>query len=961
VTLQEVVELQGKRHALFPWVPGVTLRDLLEALSLAGRPASIGLVGRVLIDAARSLGAAQSSRPHGGLSDASLQLGFDGVVSVLDWGAPRVSRFRPLGRVNFAADVFALGAVLHAALTGHAGDYTPLPSTLPQPSTTHAEATTAIDAVVLKAIAVQADDRHAGVAALADELEAVLGEQVATTQQLGDEVRSLFRDRIKLLQSLGGLIEPAKEDLEAELPGAVRPFIPTGTQAYGANPLVRSGPRPGIPLGTQPYGSNPMLPVVKELTNEPLPEIGEHERTQVRIPVPPEKPMVPWESSPELPAVGVADEGTQPGVFAPTSRDEAPRRASGSHAIPQDDGPKPRASAPRPSRPSLAELATKTTPGGSEVEESKTGPQPVLVEEASKTGPSEVHEPALGDDDGLAATGVRAAFTPPDEDDGLAATGAHAVLVPDGNSPSGVRGDTTSPGIAADVVLPPSGRGDSTSPGIAGSALSPAGVRGDTTSPGIAADAVLSSAARGDSTSPGLGADARAALTDDGAPTSAGGPDAKPVLTGSRNAFKPGDGAAPAVTGSRGAFKPADGPSSTSSERPGLTGSRGAFKPAEAGPTPSVTGSRSALKPDAARVTGSRAAIPEGRRPTGLDALSVEAVRMTGSRAALSTEPPTNLVDVPDDTQPRAKLRPSGVPPAQQDGATNPRIPLPPERTDPIGVPHEDTNPSARAPRDDTNPEARAPIGDPETVEPTRPRAPRPSSPRHATDDLEDSDTAPRPRNTTEEERARARGQERVATPPRGIEVMGEEFADLNEPTAVRKRIVEPVEEEAELNEPTAVRKRIVEPVEEEEDEGILNEPTAVRTRPEAVQGSSGTALRVVMVGLLVVVVGIAIAVVMKLKAQAEAEPVPELVEEIDAGLAEVPDAGVAAVVPLVDDVEDAGEEEEEDDDAGVDEEDAGVDAPDAGTVDAGTPDAGKAVVKKAPPKKTVKKKKRRR
>ncbi|HEY0883448.1 MAG TPA: hypothetical protein VGD87_18070, partial [Archangium sp.] len=163
MTLQEVGELQGKRHALFAWVPGVTLRDLLEALSLAGRPASIGLVGRVIIDAARALASARAPRAHGGLSDAALQIGFDGVVSVLDWGAPRVSRFRPLGRVNFAADVFSLGAVLHAALTGHAGDYTPLPSTLPQPSSTHPEATPAIDAVVFKAIAVQADDRQSGV------------------------------------------------------------------------------------------------------------------------------------------------------------------------------------------------------------------------------------------------------------------------------------------------------------------------------------------------------------------------------------------------------------------------------------------------------------------------------------------------------------------------------------------------------------------------------------------------------------------------------------------------------------------------------------------------------------------------------------------------------------------------------------------------------------------------------
>ena len=152
VTLQEVGELQGKRHALFPWVPGVTLRELIKALELIGAPAPLGLIARVIIDAARALATISPARPHGGINDAAMQIGFDGHVSVLDFGAPRISRFKPIGRVNFAADVFALGGVLHAMLTGFAGDYASPPVTLASPSTSHPEATPAIDDVVMRAL-----------------------------------------------------------------------------------------------------------------------------------------------------------------------------------------------------------------------------------------------------------------------------------------------------------------------------------------------------------------------------------------------------------------------------------------------------------------------------------------------------------------------------------------------------------------------------------------------------------------------------------------------------------------------------------------------------------------------------------------------------------------------------------------------------------------------------------------
>lgn len=326
ITLQEVGELQGKRHALFEWVPGATLRETLRALEAVGNPIPLGLVGRVLVDAARALEGATPPRPHGGLQDAAMQIGFDGVVSVLDWGAPRISRFRPLGRVNFAADVFALGGVLHSALTGFQGDYATPASTLATPSNSHPEATPAIDDIVQRALSPQPDARQADAGSFADELEAVLGDTLFTARQLADVVGTLFKDRIKLLQSLGGLMEPsAGASREAELPMA---GIPTGTQ-------------PGVGGGD-----------------------GQSDRTLPRAPAPlPPKPMVPWESAVALPATEPTSEPTLPRVISservqrvvaapnpePPSEPTLPRINS-SEVIPRASNPEP------PSEPTLPRI-----------------------------------------------------------------------------------------------------------------------------------------------------------------------------------------------------------------------------------------------------------------------------------------------------------------------------------------------------------------------------------------------------------------------------------------------------------------------------------------------------------------------------------------------------------------------------------------------------------------------------
>lgn len=324
VTLQEVGELQGKRHALFEFVPGVTLRELIHALELLGNPIPLGLVARVVVDAAKSIDAISPARTHGGLNDGALQIGFDGKVSVLDFGAPRVSRFRPIGRVNFAADVFAMGAVVHACLTGFQGEYAKSLGTLPAPSTSHAEATPALDDVVMRALSQQPDARQRDVGTFGDELEAVVGPLLFTHDKLSEVVQTLFKDRIKLLQSLGGLVNTtSKPDLEAELP---MPGIPAGTQpGIGGPKALIPGDDPSEP--TNPRASpKEMLPTPRATAPKPKPP----------------KEMVPWDSNPSVETVEPASEPTLPRV---NSSDAVPRAAPVPSAVksinltPADDMP----------------------------------------------------------------------------------------------------------------------------------------------------------------------------------------------------------------------------------------------------------------------------------------------------------------------------------------------------------------------------------------------------------------------------------------------------------------------------------------------------------------------------------------------------------------------------------------------------------------------------------------------
>ncbi len=200
LSLIELDTLEGSPVALYDYVAGVTLRELVAAFRQQARPAPLDLLGRVIIDAAMALGAVTGVHWHNGISDGSILVGFDGVTRVLDYGAPRNSgRFGSRSALPGAQrDVFTLGAVIHSVLTGFAGHYATT-ALLDTPSKGHGDVSPALDDVVLTAMSPALDQRQASVAQLANELEGALGGSVLDTAGVSATLKRLFRDRISAL------------------------------------------------------------------------------------------------------------------------------------------------------------------------------------------------------------------------------------------------------------------------------------------------------------------------------------------------------------------------------------------------------------------------------------------------------------------------------------------------------------------------------------------------------------------------------------------------------------------------------------------------------------------------------------------------------------------------------------------------------------------------------------------
>ena len=450
VTLREVVEVEGRRYGVWSLAQADSLQDLVERLQDAGAPIPLGFIVRLIVDAARTLVAITPAKPHGGLSDGSLLITVDGDVLIMDFGCPRPGRFTAAGAPSFVNDVFALGAVLHATLTGFGGTYADAITEglqLPPPSQLHDECTPAIDDIVSRAISRNIEQRQPDLELLADELEAVLGEQLFTKSQVQAFLSKHAQRPGPPVPDVDPGPAPGIDEVPTgqhfsvgtseTMPGLEPVRIPTGTQpgtppndafAAVASP-ADTQPQPTIPLSTQPGVPNPVLmngpppdatiprasvpPMTPKASSPSRPPAPIPMETQPRI-VAPSANDLPKPSSPSRPPAPIPME-TQPRIVAPpvtdTRENELPRPSSPS----RPPAPIPMETQPRIVAPPVTDTRENEVPTGPRAVPAPTNvsyaklewaqgqtrvPTPPLGVPAVSDSLPDLDAPALGDDDG---------------------------------------------------------------------------------------------------------------------------------------------------------------------------------------------------------------------------------------------------------------------------------------------------------------------------------------------------------------------------------------------------------------------------------------------------------------------------------------------------------------------------------------------------------------------------------
>jgi hypothetical protein len=345
VPLREVTLVGGRRMTVWDAVNAESLQELIERLHDSGNRVPVGLLARVVCEASRALASISPPKPHGGLGDGALLLTPEGQVLVMDFGCPRPSRFTAAGPPSLANDVFSMGGIVHACLTGYGGMYASAVAEglqLPKPSQLHEGSTAAIDDVVSRAISRSVEQRQPDLELFADELEAAVGPQLFTTAQVSAFLRA------------NGPMQ-AMPVIDAQLVAAPIDDVPTGEHSHLGHDVTQAGQPPRIPMGTQPGRPPPDAFAKVQAPDDtgPLPQLPQ--ATQPGVPgraltegPPPTRPSRPS-------AQGQPDarrNGPLPSS-SPAARSSNPGRAS--------VGGPPRSSAPKPGPP-VPDLNTETQP-----------------------------------------------------------------------------------------------------------------------------------------------------------------------------------------------------------------------------------------------------------------------------------------------------------------------------------------------------------------------------------------------------------------------------------------------------------------------------------------------------------------------------------------------------------------------------------------------------------------------
>jgi eukaryotic-like serine/threonine-protein kinase len=291
---------QGEGYYIaMDYVAGRDLRALLDRCRVAREPLPVPFAAAIAARIADALDHAHRKRDargealrvvHRDVSPANVLLAFDGSVRILDFGiaqaairtrhedtvlrgkfgymSPEMVRGQPVDR---RSDVFALGAVLHEMLTGErlftgTSELATLEAVraaaVPPPSGKRPGLPAGLDAVVLRALAREPEDRHAWASDLRDALlpYAAGGDPPALARlmarrfpaDLRAELDRLDRLRAEPLPRAPAAIPeatqvidlhapPGASDREEALPAAPAPAAPAATAGAPATPLLRAG------------------------------------------------------------------------------------------------------------------------------------------------------------------------------------------------------------------------------------------------------------------------------------------------------------------------------------------------------------------------------------------------------------------------------------------------------------------------------------------------------------------------------------------------------------------------------------------------------------------------------------------------------------------------------------------------------------------------------------------------
>jgi serine/threonine protein kinase len=228
----DVVSLEGELFLVMEYVQGEPLGGLIKAMRKTGQPMPVPYAVAIVAGALRGLHAAHEAKDergsplgivHRDVSPQNILVGIDGVPRVLDFGVAKAAgrlqitregqlkgkmAYMPPEQIRSTGtdrrtDIYAAGAVLWEALTGQRlfqGDNDVavfskvLEGKVDPPSKVAPQVPTALDAIVLKSLAMSPHDRYETARDMARALEVAV--QLVPVSEIGEWVEKIGADHL---------------------------------------------------------------------------------------------------------------------------------------------------------------------------------------------------------------------------------------------------------------------------------------------------------------------------------------------------------------------------------------------------------------------------------------------------------------------------------------------------------------------------------------------------------------------------------------------------------------------------------------------------------------------------------------------------------------------------------------------------------------------------------------------